>query len=109
MALKFQPLRVKKVVHETPDAVTIHFECPDKNLYQYKPGQYLTLRIPVNGKNQNRAYSLCSSPVCDDDLAVTVKRISSGIVSSVLNANASAGQTIEVLPPLGNFCAKIDP
>lgn len=109
MALKFQKLKVAKVVKETPDAVTIFFTNPDKNLYQYKPGQYLTLKVPVNGKPYNRAYSLCSCPFTDVDLAVTVKVTPGGLVSTYLNQNCREGMELDVLPPLGNFVAKIDP
>lgn len=109
MALKFQKLKVIKVVHETEDAISIHFENPDKTLFTYHPGQYLTLRVEVNGKPVNRAYSLCSSPVCDEDLAVTVKRMSEGLVSNYLNENLKPGTVMDVFPPLGNFVAKLDP
>lgn len=109
MALKFQPLKVNRISRETTDAITIHFDCPDKELFTYKPGQYLTLRVNINGKNYNRAYSLCSSPTCDEHLAVTVKKVSSGIVSAYLNAHLKEGMTLEVFPPLGKFCAAPDP
>lgn len=108
MALKFQKVRVAKVVRETQDAITIYFENPDKTLYKYIPGQYLTLKVEVNGKNYNRAYSLCSSPVTDEHLAVTVKKVSDGLVSSHLNDNLKEGAMIDILPPLGNFVAKLD-
>ena len=108
MALKFQKVKVAKVVRETQDAITIHFENPDKTLYTYVPGQYLTLKVEVNGKNYNRAYSLCSSPACDEHLAVTVKKVSDGLVSSHLNNNLQAGTYIDILPPLGNFVAKLN-
>ncbi|RYD82231.1 MAG: 2Fe-2S iron-sulfur cluster binding domain-containing protein [Sphingobacteriales bacterium] len=109
MALKFQKVKVAKVVRETQDAITIHFENPDKSVYTYIPGQYLTLKVEVNGKNYNRAYSLCSSPACDDHLAVTVKKVSDGLVSSYLNNNLKEGAYIDILPPLGNFVAKLNP
>jgi ring-1,2-phenylacetyl-CoA epoxidase subunit PaaE len=107
MALKFQRLQVYKVVRETPDAITIFFQNPDKQLYGYIPGQYLTLRAEVNGKAVNRAFSLCSSPASDDLLAVTVKKTTGGLVSTYFNENLKEGDYLEVLPPLGNFTAKL--
>src|SRR5687767_7219999 len=109
MALKFQKLKVTQVVRETGDAISIHFENPDRNIFTYHPGQYLTIRVEVNGKPCNRAYSLCSSPVCDQDLAVTVKRMSEGVVSTFLNDNLQPGTVLDVFPPLGNFVVKLDP
>ena len=109
MALKFQKLRVLKVVRESTDAITIYFENPDKSVFAYIPGQYLTLRVDVNGKMYNRAYSLCSCPTLDDNLAVTVKRTTGGIVSTHLNNNLKEGDQIDVLQPMGNFVAKLNP
>jgi ring-1,2-phenylacetyl-CoA epoxidase subunit PaaE len=107
MALKFQKMQVFKVVKETEDAITIYFQNPDKQLYSYIPGQYLTLRAEINGKAVNRAFSLCSSPITDDLLAVTVKKTTGGLVSTYFIQNLKAGDTLEVLPPLGNFVAKL--
>ena len=102
MSITFHTLTVKKVVRETPSAITIHFQKPASG-FDYTPGQYLTLKLEVNGESLRRAYSLCSSPVTDADLAVTVKRVDDGRVSNWLNTNLQAGNTIEVLPPMGNF------
>ena len=107
MALKFQKLQVHNVVRETGDAITIFFKNPDKELYSYIPGQYLTLRTEINGKAVNRAFSLCSSPVTDELLAVTVKKTTGGLVSTYFIDNLKAGDYLEVLPPLGNFVAKL--
>jgi ring-1,2-phenylacetyl-CoA epoxidase subunit PaaE len=108
MALRFQKLKVTEVVHETEDAISIHFANPDRNIFTYHPGQYLTIRVEINGKPYNRAYSLCSSPVCDEDLAVTVKRMPEGLVSSYLNDNLKPGTQLDVFPPLGNFVIKLN-
>lgn len=109
MALKFQKLRVAEVVRETPEAITIYFERPAGEEFNYLPGQYLTLRVSPEGKNLNRAYSLCSSPTLDRDrLAVTVKMTPGGKVSTYLNSHLAAGAEMDVMPPLGNFVARID-
>ncbi len=107
MALKFQRLQVHNVVRETSDAITIYFQNPDKELFTYIPGQYLTLRTEINGKAVNRAFSLCSSPITDELLAVTVKKTPGGLVSTYFIDNLKAGDYLEVMPPMGNFTAKL--
>ncbi|MDQ3072949.1 MAG: ferredoxin--NADP reductase, partial [Bacteroidota bacterium] len=109
MAMKFHPLRVEKIVRETGDAITIYFHNPDRSVYNYIPGQYLTLKVLIDGKPYNRAFSLCSCPVDDDQLAVTVKVTPGGKVSTHLYKNLKEGDTIDVMPPLGNFVAQINP
>ncbi len=100
---KFVPLKVIRVVKETADASTIVFEKPLDGSFTYKPGQYLTLKLNVGSESLRRAYSLCSSPLTDSELAVTVKRVDQGRVSTYIHTQLKAGDVIEVFPPMGNF------
>lgn len=99
----FIKLKVSKVVNETADAVSIHFEQPKDGKVFYKSGQYFTVMVNINGKDERRSYSLCSSPYVDDQPAVGVKRVEGGLVSNYLNSNVKAGDELLVIPPLGNF------
>ncbi|MFT6969659.1 MAG: ring-1,2-phenylacetyl-CoA epoxidase subunit PaaE [Roseivirga sp.] len=96
-------LKVKEVVKETADAISIHFEHPSKGEIQYRAGQFFTLIADINGKSERRAYSLCTSPFVDKLPAVTVKRVEGGLMSNHLNQNLKAGDMMEVLEPIGNF------
>jgi ring-1,2-phenylacetyl-CoA epoxidase subunit PaaE len=95
-------LTIKDIIKETDDALTIVFEKPDNSI-SYKPGQFLTLIISVNGEKLRRSYSLCSAPDIDKDLAVTVKKVINGKVSNYLAENFKKGDVIEVMQPMGNF------
>jgi ring-1,2-phenylacetyl-CoA epoxidase subunit PaaE len=57
----YYDLKVKNIIQETKDAISIVFEQP-ANKISYKSGQFLTLIAPVAGKEVRRAYSLNSSP-----------------------------------------------
>jgi len=98
----YYDLKVKNIVQETKDAISVVFEQPAKTI-QYKSGQFLTLIVPVNGKEIRRAYSLCSSPFVDQDLAVTVKRVDQGLMSNWLPDNLKVGQLLKVMEPMGQF------
>ncbi len=99
----YYDLKVKNIIPETKDAITIVFEQPASGQITYKSGQFLTLIVQVNGKEVRRAYSLCSSPFTDTDLAVTVKRVENGLMSNWLPDNLKAGQTVKVMAPTGQF------
>jgi ring-1,2-phenylacetyl-CoA epoxidase subunit PaaE len=101
---KFVPLKVLQVIRETADASTVVLEKPLDGTFSYKPGQYLTLKLTVGGESLRRAYSLCSSPTTDSDLAVTVKRVDKGRMSNFVHTQLKAGDVVEVFPPMGNFC-----
>lgn len=100
----FYELKVKAIRTETEDAVTVVFEVPEtlSDTFQFTQGQYLTLRFQFKGKEERRAYSMCSSPL-DNDLAVTVKRLKGGKVSNYVHDQLKAGDTVEVMPPEGRF------
>ena len=96
-------LTVREVVRETADAHSLVFDGPP---LPYKPGQFLTLRIPSDREPTARCYSLSSSPDVDDALKVTVKRTVDGYGSNWVCDNVCAGTQIEVLPPAGKFSPK---
>ncbi len=98
----FLPLKVREVVKETLDTVSIFFEQPEPYL-DYKPGQFLTLVMEVDGKEQRRSYSLCTSPFVDPFPGISVKRVANGLFSNFLNEKVFPGKTLNVLKPLGNF------
>jgi ring-1,2-phenylacetyl-CoA epoxidase subunit PaaE len=101
---KYHQLKIKEIVQETPDTVTIHFKQPLFGKIKYKSGQYITLLTNINGKNYRRCYSLCSSSETDDTLAVSVKKIENGIVSGFLNSGTvKVGDKMEIMSPMGNF------
>lgn len=100
---KYYELEVKEVVQETKDAISIVFNHPAEGKIQYKSGQFLTLIAPVQGKDVRRAYSLCTSPFVDQDLAVTVKRVDNGLMSNWLPDNLKAGGKLKVMEPMGQF------
>jgi len=101
-------LHIKEVVSETADAISIHFEQPIGEKVGYKSGQFFTIIANINGSEERRAYSLCSSPYADEDLAVTVKRVEGGLMSNYLNDNMKVGNTLKLMLPIGNFTTNFD-
>lgn len=101
----FERLRVKTVIRETADAHSIVFEVPDDRAdrFAYAPGQFLTLRVDVDGETCLRCYSLASSPSVDADLKVSIKRVAGGRVSNRLLDTVQAGDDLVVMPPKGVF------
>ncbi len=105
---RFHSLNIKDVRRETPKTVSVEFEItPDlKETFRFKHGQYLTLKLQVNGEELRRSYSICSSPL-ENSLRIAVKEIEGGRVSGYLNQQAQPGQHIEVMPPMGNFYTEL--
>ena len=106
--MKHFHLKVKEVIQETPEAVTIAFWHPLSEMIKYQAGQFLTLLLTIDGEKVRRSYSMSSSPHTDTAPAVTVKRVPGGIVSNWLIDKVKVGDFIEVLEPTGHFMVQPD-
>jgi 3-ketosteroid 9alpha-monooxygenase subunit B len=104
-AARYHPLRVRAVIEETHDTKSIEFDVPPAlaQQFRYRPGQFLTLRLPIEGRHVPRCYSMSSAPALDDALRVTVKRVRDGRGSNWVCDQVRVGDTIELLPPSGLF------
>lgn len=102
--MQFYSLRVREVRRETPECVSVSFEVPEnqQDIFQYKQGQYLTIRTHLNGEEVRRSYSVCTAPF-ENDLRVAVKKVEDGLFSTFANEVLKAGDTLEVMPPEGRF------
>lgn len=99
-------LTVAAVIDESTDARSLVFAIPDeqRDRFSYRPGQFLTLRVPSEQTGAvARCYSLASSPYTDPAPKVTIKRTADGYGSNWLCDNVSVGDVLEVLPPSGVF------
>lgn len=98
-------LRVVEVIEETPDARSIVLEPPAEaaELFAYRPGQFLTVRVPHASGDLARCYSLASDPGSGEPMKVTVKRVAEGRGSGWLCDQVVPGIDLEVLPPSGVF------
>ncbi len=103
----FYPLKVRNVEKITPDCVVISFDVDDqlKTLFQFSPGQYITIRHQYNHEELRRSYSICSDPDTLP-LSVAVKQVENGRFSSFANQDLRAGDILEVMPPMGQFLLK---
>lgn len=101
---KFFPLKIKNVIRETEQAVSLEFEIPQelKSQFSFKAGQYVTVKTEISGKEVRRAYSLCTPPT-DETFKVTVKEVKEGTFSVLANNKLKAGDVLEVHPPEGKF------
>src|SRR5204863_1142025 len=85
--------------------MSIVFDVPAalSETFTYRPGQFVTLRVELDGETLYRSYSMSSCPSTDDDLYVTVKRVPGGVVSNWLNDSVRVGHPLQVSAPAGTF------
>ena len=100
---RFYTLPLADVRKETSNAVSVAFAVPPehKDVFRFEPGQYLTLRADIDGRSVRRPYSICSGP-SEPTLRVGIKAVPGGRFSTFAQT-LKAGDTLDVMPPAGNF------
>ncbi len=107
--MRFHSLSVRDVRRETRDAVVVELDVPEdaRDAFSFTQGQYLTLRSAIDGNEERRSYSICSSPL-SGRLRVAIKRVDDGLFSSWAHATLAPGMQLEVAPPEGRFFLPLD-
>ena len=88
--------------HETHDSMSFTFAAADQTLFDFKPGQFVTLAVKIEDKTHYRAYSISSEPQ-QKQLRLTIKRVPDGLVSNWLADNLSIGDHLSALNIAGQF------
>jgi ferredoxin-NADP reductase/ferredoxin len=112
-------VRCISVIDETHDVKTFRFVADPPVLFTYKPGQFVTLDLEINGEEISRSYSISSTPSRPHTLEITVKRVPAplgcepetpkGLVSNWLHDNVTPGSIIKINGPLGKFTCFANP
>jgi ferredoxin-NADP reductase len=101
--------RVEKVVQETDDAATLVIRPGWGWRYDHRPGQYVGIGVQVDGKFQWRSYSVSSPPQrsyqpgSGRTIAITVRAMPEGFVSSHLVGGLEPGTIVRLALPEGDF------
>jgi len=103
----FYALTVQNIKPLTPTSVAITFSIPKELIqtFNFAPGQYITIKKEIKGKELRRAYSISSSPK-RDYITIGVKRVDKGGFSDYANTKLKIGDVLEVMPPEGRFIFK---
>ncbi len=103
------PLRIARIVRETPEVKTIVLAPEKPTLFAYLPGQSVQLTATIDRQRVLRRFTLSSSPSRPWNLAVTIRRAKGGegtppgVFSSWLHERAAPGDPLTVADPRGDF------
>ena len=99
----FYNIPVQQINRLTKDAVEIVFSIPQdlEETFSFIPGQYITLSVTINGKEERRSYSVCSEK--GSPLAIAVKEVENGKVSPWFNNQLQVGESVLISKPEGRF------
>jgi len=112
-------VRCVRIIDENDDVKTFCFVANPPVLFSYKPGQFVTLNLEIEGKTVLRSYSISSSPSRPHTLEITVKRvppppdskpgIPPGLGSNWLHDNIKVGSEVTLNGPRGEFTCFANP
>jgi ring-1,2-phenylacetyl-CoA epoxidase subunit PaaE len=111
MSTSFHTLPITRVSPEAAGAVALTFAVPAdlRERFAFEPGQFLTLRAQIDGRDIRRSYSI-SSPrqlfAERGELEVGIRPVEGGVFSNWAAQSIKAGDTLAVMPPDGRFVSQ---
>lgn len=104
LAKEFHPgikqVTVDEIIEENKN--TKSFILKGENLAPFQAGQYISLKVEIDGKEYARPYTLTST-IKDDFYQITIQREKNGIVSNYMIDKAKVGDTFAISEPSGHF------
>ncbi len=95
--------RVARKEVESDEVTSFYLSPVDSGqVMAHLPGQYIGLRLHINGEEVRRNYSLSAAPN-GRDLRISVKRETGGVVSCHLHDQVKENDVLDVFPPAGAF------
>ena len=107
-AFKFHNLPVSNITPEAAGAVAITFQVPEdlRSGFNFKAGQFLTLRASIDGNDVRRSYSISSSENSfqqNGTLEVGIRPVQGGVFSNWAATKLKTGDVLRVMPADGRF------
>jgi ring-1,2-phenylacetyl-CoA epoxidase subunit PaaE len=110
-AFKFHDLPVSNITPEAAGAVAITFQVPEdlRSGFNFKAGQFLTLRAIIDGNDVRRSYSISSSQNAfaqNGTLEVGIRPVQGGVFSNWAASKLKVGDMLRVMPADGRFIVR---
>lgn len=102
---KWKPALLRKIVQRTPTVRSFWFELPDREVLDYRPGQFLTLDLPVGETRRDgwRSYSIAAAPDGTNRAELCIVRLPGGKGTGWLFDEAAVGSEVPTREPAGVF------
>jgi ring-1,2-phenylacetyl-CoA epoxidase subunit PaaE len=112
MAIHFHPLSIDRVSPDAAGSAAFTLSVPPalRDQYDFRPGQFLTLRAAIDGQDTRRSYSICSPRqryLATGEIDIGIKPVDEGAFSRWALAQLRPGSTIDVMPPDGRFTPRV--
>lgn len=100
---RLQALEVIGITDEAASVKTFTFRSDAQTWFRYRPGQFVTLELPMGDEPLMRTYTLSSSPSRPFSIAVTVKAQADSLGTRWMFDNLKVGDHLRAYGPAGDF------
>ena len=94
---------VIEVIFETPKIRRFKIEIPELDKFDFEPGQFVQLELPLGEKRNLRAYSIASSYINKNILELIISYNGSGKATGFIFENFVPGYKVKISSALGKF------
>lgn len=105
MVPEWQTGTVVSIIDEAPRTRRFFIETPQSTPFQFKPGQFVTLDLPISDKKNKRlrSYSIASAPDTTNMFELVIVLVEDGLGTNHLFKEVKVGDSIVYRGPSGVF------
>ena len=105
MALPWQTGKITKIEDETPNTKRFWIELPSQTSFDFKPGQFVTIDLPIHEKPNKRwrSYSISSWPDGTNTFELVIVYMEGGAGTNYLFHEVGVGSELILRGPQGVF------
>ena len=103
MSYDYTQSHIIDIISESDLVKRFFIKVPDETSFDFKPGQFVMLNLPIPSKLKNRSYSIASPPNKNNTFELAIVLNPKGLGTPYLWEKVNVGSTIEISKPLGKF------
>ncbi len=103
--MDFSIAKVVNIIDETHNTKRFFIELSEFSNFEFKPGQFIILDLPIHDKKNKRlrSYSIASAPNGTNVIELVIVLLEGGLGTTYLFNQVSIGSEINYRGPLGHF------
>jgi CDP-4-dehydro-6-deoxyglucose reductase len=105
MLQPWQDAVVTKIIQETPSTKRFWLALTSGNVFDFTPGQFVTLDLPIHEQKNKRwrSYSIASAPSNSNEFELVIVHLEGGAGTTYLFNEVTLGSVIKLRGPQGVF------
>jgi len=105
MLQPWQDAVVTKIIQETPSTKRFWLALASGNVFDFTPGQFVTLDLPIHEQKNKRwrSYSIASAPSNSNEFELVIVHLEGGAGTTYLFNEVTLGSVIKLRGPQGVF------